>query len=114
MSRVTRRKFLTTTLATAATITIGGTKSSARVMGANDRIRIAIAGLNGRGGEHVGQFMKMKGVEIVYLVDPDKRTYQKRLDQIAGKDPKAKKDAPPPKPYGPEPKCLQDIRKALE
>ena len=46
MSRVSRRKFLQTTLAAAATVTIGGTKSSGRVMGANDRVRIAVAGLN--------------------------------------------------------------------
>ena len=29
---------------------IAGTKSSAKVLGANDRVRIAVAGLNGRGG----------------------------------------------------------------
>jgi predicted dehydrogenase len=103
MARVNRRKFLQTTLATAATITIAGTKSSARVRGANDRIRIAVAGLNGRGGDHVGAYSGMKNVEIVYLVDPDKRTYKKRLDQIAAKD---KERAAPT--------CLQDVRKALE
>lgn len=96
MTRVNRRKFLQTTLATAATITISGTKSSGRAMGANDRIRIAVAGLNGRGGSHVGAFSGMKDVEVAYLVDPDKRTYKKH----AGKAPNAT--------------ALQDIRKALE
>ena len=67
MSRVTRRKFLQCSLAAAAGVTIGGTKSSARVMGANDRIRIAVAGLNGRGGDHVGAYKGMKNVEIAYL-----------------------------------------------
>src|SRR5205814_2169862 len=101
MSRQTRRSFLKTTLATAATVTVAGTKSSGKVLGANDTIRIAVAGLNGRGGSHVGEFGKMKNVEIVYLVDPDKRTYQKRLDQLN-------------KLGRPEAKCVQDIRKVLE
>jgi predicted dehydrogenase len=101
MTRVNRRKFLQSTLATAATITIAGTKSSARVMGANDRIRVAVAGLNGRGDAHTGAYMGMKNVEIVYLVDPDKRTYKKHLDKLAKKE-------------LPAPTTVQDIRKALQ
>ena len=62
MSSLSRRSFLKRSLAAAATITIAGTKSSGRVLGANDTIRIAVAGLNGRGGAHVGAFAGMKGV----------------------------------------------------
>src|SRR5581483_6410642 len=98
VTRSTRRSFLKTTLATAATVTVAGTKSSARVLGANDTIRIAVAGLNGRGGSHVDAFGKMDKVEIAYLVDPDQRTYKKRLASIKGT----------------APTCVQDIRKALE
>ena len=46
------------------------------------RFALAVAGLNGRGGSHVGEFVKMPGVEITYLVDPDTRTYGKRLEEI--------------------------------
>ncbi len=105
MAHPNRRNFLHTTLAAAATVTIAGTKSSAKVFGANDRIRVAIAGLNSRGGAHVEAYLGMKNVEIVYLVDPDKRTYKKRLDQIAKKK-GATGDAAPA--------CLPDVRKALE
>lgn len=101
MTRVNRRQFLSTTLATAATVTIAGTKSSAKVMGANDRIRIAVAGLNGRGHSHTDAYLGMKNVEIAYLVDPDKKTYKKHLDKIG------KKELPPAT-------TLQDVRKALE
>jgi predicted dehydrogenase len=73
MTRSTRRRFLQTTLAAAATITVAGTKSAPRVLGANDRLRIAVAGLNGRGSAHVGDYSKMQGVEIAYYVDPDER-----------------------------------------
>ena len=69
--------------------------------GANDTIRLAVAGLNGRGGSHVEEFGKIPGVEIRYLVDPDTRTYQKRLDQIE-------------KNGGRAPATVQDIRRVLE
>ena len=60
MAPQTRRSFLKHTLAAAATVTVAGTKSSGKVLGANDTIRIAVAGLNGRGGSHVDEFGKMR------------------------------------------------------
>jgi predicted dehydrogenase len=101
MPRLTRRTFLKNSLATAATITIAGTKSSGRVLGANDVIRVGVAGLNGRGGSHVGAFLGTTGVQLTYLIDPDTRTYARQLKAINGKN-------------GAEPKTVQDIRKALE
>ena len=101
MSHPTRRAFLKSTLAAAASITIAGTKSSGRVLGANDTIHIAVAGLNGRGGSHVTEWTHMKGVEIAYLIDPDTRTYGRRLKQIASAG-------------GKEAHVLKDVRQALE
>jgi predicted dehydrogenase len=101
MSHPTRRAFLKSTLAAAATITIAGTKSSGRVIGANDTIHVAVAGLNGRGGEHVKQWTGMKGVEITCLIDPDTRTYGRRLKQITAEG-------------GKEPQTIKDVRQALE
>ncbi len=52
MSRQTRRTFLRKSAAAGvafSTFTISGTKSSGRVIGANDTIRAAICGLRGRG-----------------------------------------------------------------
>jgi predicted dehydrogenase len=100
MSRQTRRNFLKTTLAAAATITIAGTKSSGRVLGANDTIRLGVAGLNGRGGAHVGAFVGMKGVQVTYLIDPDTRTYSRRVKTVQAQG-------------GNTPQTVQDIRKAL-
>lgn len=96
----TRRDFVKTTLAAAATVTLAGTKSSGRVLGANETIRLGVAGLNGRGGSHVGEFGKMSDVQITYLIDPDTRTYGKRM---AG----ASKG-------GTKPQTVQDVRKALD
>jgi predicted dehydrogenase len=100
MSRQSRRSFLKDTLAAAATVTIAGTKSSGRVLGANEVIRLGVAGLNGRGGAHVSAFSKLKDVEIVYLIDPDSRTFNKRLKQLTEQSTK--------------PKLVADVRQALE
>src|SRR5579883_1526834 len=106
-----RRQFLGRSLAAAgvgASFAIGGTKSSGRVIGANDTVRVAVAGLNNRGGSHVGAFGRMSGVEIAYLVDPDTRTYAKRLKQLANLQERAGKTS------GQAPKTVQDIRRVLE
>src|SRR4051812_31908517 len=103
-SQLSRRQFMNRSLAAAgvgASFAIGGTKSSGRIIGANETIRVAVAGLNGRGGSHVGEFSKMPGVEITYLVDPDTRTFKNRLEQVR-------------KNGGREPATVQDIRRVLE
>ena len=102
-----RRQFLKT-LAAAATVTIAGTKSTGRVLGANEVIRLGVAGINGRGRAHIGAFAPMPGVEIVYLVDPDTRTYAGRLKQLADGLEKAGKTG------GQPPSTVQDIRRVLE
>jgi len=102
MNGQTRRAFLKNSIAAAATITIAGTKSSGRVLGANDVIRVGVAGLNGRGSSHVGAFGRMPGVQVTYLIDPDTRTFAKHLKTLAGKD------------GAPVPQQVQDVRKALE
>ena len=56
MSRHNRRDFLKRTAAgglAAATFAVAGTKASGRVLGAQRPVRIAVAGINGRGQEHI-------------------------------------------------------------
>ncbi|MGP0069986.1 MAG: Gfo/Idh/MocA family protein [Isosphaeraceae bacterium] len=110
-SDLSRRQFMGRSLAAAgvgATFAIGGTKSSGRVIGANDTVRIAVAGLNGRGSAHVDEFAPMPGVQIVYLVDPDTKTYAKRLKQVEQRMQKAGK------PLGTLPATEKDIRRVLD
>jgi predicted dehydrogenase len=94
-----RRQFLKT-LAAAATVTIAGTKSTGRVLGANEVIRLGVAGINGRGRAHIGAFAPMNGVQVTYLIDPDARLHASRAQQVhdAG---------------GNTPRTVQDIRAAL-
>jgi predicted dehydrogenase len=104
MSRVSRRSFLQTTAAASTAFglfTVAGTKSSGRVIGANDVIRVGIAGINGRGGSHISELAGRAGVQITYLIDPDTRLHVSRTKTVAGKQ-------------GGEPKCVTDIRKALD
>ena len=91
MSRHTRRDFLkhSTALGIGASFTISGTKASGDVLGANDRIRLGVAGAGGRGSAHVNEFSKIKGVEISHLIDPDRRQFAnkiKMIQKLGGKD----------------------------
>ena len=71
MSHVSRRRFLQGTTATGAALLLAGTRASGKVIGANDRLRIAVAGLNGRGKSHIDGWLEQDNVEIAYVIDPD-------------------------------------------
>ena len=99
MSRITRRCFVQVAAGLGATaasgihssFSIAGTKSSGRILGANDRIRVAVAGINSRCVSHIEEYAKMKGVEIAYLVDPDSSLFASRaksIEKAAGNKPK--------------------------
>jgi predicted dehydrogenase len=70
---------------------ISGTSASGQVLGANDRVRIAIAGAKSRGGEHIGFYGALENVEIAYIVDADNKYVDERVTQIATKTGKAPK-----------------------
>jgi len=103
MSNVNRRRFMQT-LAAAATVTVAGTKSSGQVVGANEAIRIAIAGIKhpgGRGGAHISAYMPMQNVRITHLIDPDTRNYEPKLRGFRDNN-------------KPVPQTVQDVRRVLE
>ncbi|MCC6126961.1 MAG: Gfo/Idh/MocA family oxidoreductase [Pirellulales bacterium] len=104
MPRHNRREFLKRSAAAgfaAAAFTISGTKSSGKVLGANDTLRIAVVGIKGRGQAHLGAYLDMKDVQVAYLVDPDSRLFADSSDKVH-------------KLAGNTPQCVQDLRKALE
>ena len=65
-----RRNFLFTSAAVTGGLLLSG-KSAFAGQSANDRVRIAVVGLNGRGRNHLDAWTAAKNVEVVYLVDPD-------------------------------------------
>lgn len=77
-----RRKFLKATSVTAGSLIIMGTKASAGIKGANDRVRIAVAGLNGRGQSHLSGWMGSENTEIAYAIDPDSKVLARGLKGI--------------------------------
>jgi predicted dehydrogenase len=87
MPDITRRNIVA---ATAASLI--GTHGWA---GANDRIRIAILGLGGRGGDHLKLAAQVPGVEVATFCDPDQMQLQKRgaqFEQLTGKKPAFEQD----------------------
>jgi len=100
MTRPNRRTFLKTAAAGAA-LTFVISDSRRRVLGANETIRVGVAGINGRGSAHIDAFAAMPDVQVTYLIDPDSRLFAKRSEQVQ-------------KRAGNTPKCVQDIRAALE
>ena len=85
-SMLSRRQFMNRSLAAAgvgAGFAIGGTKSSGRVIGANETVRMAVAGLNGRGSSHVGEFVQDAGRrdQLTWSI-PTPGPTPKRLEQI--------------------------------
>jgi len=100
MSHISRRSFLHTTSAVAgASLLATGSNVFGKPVGANDRLRIAVAGLNGRGRSHIGQ----KNVEIAYLIDPDADVLGRTIaDVVKLSDGKS------------TPKGLSDVREALD
>lgn len=101
---ISRRSFIkksSLAVGAASACTLIGTSASGQVAGANERVRIAIAGCGGRGNEMIGFFKGIPNVEIAYVVDVDSG----RLDAAAARIEKE---------MGNKPKTDKDFRKMLE
>jgi len=61
---------------------LSGTKASGRAIGANNRLRIAVAGLNGRGRNHISGWLGSENVEIAYLADVDERVRASAVESV--------------------------------
>lgn len=64
---ISRRKFLVGSAAVGATCLLPATD----VLGANDRVNVAIIGCGDKGGGHINGFKQIDGVRIVAVSDPD-------------------------------------------
>ena len=100
-SDVTRRDFLKTA---AKTTGAAGAFSGLtflprpdRVFGANDRVRVAVCGLHGRGKDHLDGFARVPNVEVAALCDVDETVLAKRRGEVRG-----------------NPRTFVDVRRLLE
>ena len=95
MGKTTRRSFLKHSA-------VAGLAASSwtRAFGANDAIRVAVVGFNGRGKSHINAFEKMEGVRLVALCDADRDVLDKQAKRL--------QDAGKPV------ECYTDVRKVIE
>jgi len=102
-----RRDFIKKTVTGAAALSFGGVlpgfsaKSYARILGANERIQVAMMGVNSRGLALASNFAAQKNCEVRYICDVDKRAAEKCIGTVA-------------KIQDSTPKAQPDFRKALE
>jgi len=82
MKRLTRRDFVAGSVAAGAALTMPFSK----VRGANDTIRIAVAGVRGRGGSLAREFNDLEGVRIVAVCDVDQSALEKRVKEFKGRN----------------------------
>lgn len=105
MSKLSRRRFLQDSAlllaAASAPSTLLGAPGRGRRVGPNDKVQIAVIGLNGRGLNHVSSYAGMDDVVITALCDADSATFGRALQEIS-------------KRGKPAPKTFQDIRVMLD
>lgn len=109
LPQLSRRQFLDRTLATAAAALAAGGVTSARAadeaaparkVGPNDKIKVAVIGVNGQGGAHLEEWLKNPNVELAAVCDCDPAAFEKNRSKF--------KDLKQP------PRFVQDVRKLLE
>ena len=87
-----RRDFIKKSVIGSAGIAIGGmgfsSKSYASISGANEKITVAVIGIGGRGGAHVGAYSTLKdikNVKLKTLCDTDEKTFAQRAKTVESK-----------------------------
>ena len=102
-----RRDFIKNSIIGAAALSMGGlqgniqgagiprTSSGRRILGANDRIRVAAIGVNSRGKAVASTFARQAGCEISHVCDVDRRAMDncsKELQDVQGISPERASD----------------------
>ena len=104
-SEISRRAFLKTGVGTTAAglAALNGSAEIVppRVLGANDRVRVAVIGLHGRGNDHIQALSRIQNVEIAALCDVYLPILNQRLAEVE-------------KMGRPKPKGYQDLRKLFD
>jgi predicted dehydrogenase len=99
-SQLSRRSFLARTSAITAGLSFAG-PLSLRAQGANEKVRVAVIGCNGRGMDHIAGFLASPNAEIAYICDVDSKVMDKGVAAVEKKQ-------------GHKPRGVQDFRRALE
>ena len=98
MNTISRRRFVGTSAGLAGGLVLG---LNPRAQGSNERVRLAIVGLGGRGITLAQMFARRPDIEIAWLCDPDQRRWAR---SVAAFDP----------PLTRPPQTAADFRRVLE
>jgi len=102
---LSRREFLSRGAKTAAGLAAASSIMTAvkpeRVLGANDRINMAVVGIRSRGRQHAEEWMKIPNVHVKVLCDVDEKLFPARVQEVTEKQ-------------GRPPKTEVDLRRVLE
>ena len=105
MTQFSRRQFLGNSALAAAAAAVSSIPvlgaELRRSVGANERLRIAVIGVKGRGLEHLNQWLKMADVEVAAICDIDENVIHGAMDRAE-------------KVSGKKPAYFQDLRKLFE
>src|SRR5688572_25482332 len=85
MKSISRRNFLKTSAIAAGALSLPA-RSWSQVVGANDAIRVAVIGFNGRGKDALSHFTKKDfGTRVVALCDVDKNVLSRETESFKGR-----------------------------
>lgn len=106
MSQFSRREFLENSMFAAATAALASRSglsfaADEAAPGSADILRVAVVGVNGRGGSHIDGFGKRKDCEIAAIVDVDEVVGNRQADAIE-------------KRFGKRPTVYTDMRKCFD
>ncbi|RRB04697.1 Gfo/Idh/MocA family protein [Larkinella rosea] len=107
LSNASRREFIKKTVAGTTALSLGGIlpgfspKSYANIIGANERIKVAVMGVNSRGFALASNFALQKNCEVIHICDVDSRAADKAIATVADLQKS-------------RPKATPDFRNALE
>src|SRR5690625_7940365 len=86
-NKKSRRKFIKESMTGAAALSVGGVlsgfspQSYKKIIGANERLRAGVMGVNARGNALATNFALEPNCEVVYISDVDCRAEVKRFEE---------------------------------
>lgn len=107
LTKDTRRDFIKKSILGATSLSIGGVlpgfspKSYAQILGANDRIKVAVMGVNSRGSALAQNFASQANSEVLHICDVDRLAAEKCIAAVSNIQQN-------------NPKFTLDFRKSLE
>jgi len=87
-NKKSRRKFIKESMTGAAALSVGGVlsgfspQSYKKIIGANERLRAGVMGVNARGNALATNFALQPNCEVVYISDVDRRAQEKCIEAV--------------------------------